>query len=412
MKSRQKLYLKLNLMSLFFAAVSLISITLAWFAYSGLAKVSTEMDVKAWYIEFQKGSEVVSNNIVVSLTDIYPGMKTVNETVEIKNFGDSDANLSYSIVSARILDDTSDDYVVDNSTVTSEYVEDQLAHEYPFHVNINLSKNYVVSKEGTSVFNVSISWPLDSDNDNLDSVWGTKSYQFQEREKLKQLSDVNYKVRSSVKIVISVKAEQYVENDTASDMNYDLGDIVLYDVQNNKICNELSSTCLKTYVIDVNNTLKDNMVTLLPDLYNNYTNGSYDNYDSLFTTLTSTWGVNSRPLEVSDLLKIISTDVTNSLLIRDGMSDSIIGNLNYNNRMANQINKAITYNGYYSFLNEKFRFLTTSKCYWVNSNYNSDSAFALVKSSDSNSKIYSEKKINSCSIVPVISVPKTNLKNP
>ena len=37
-----KAYIKINIISLFFIAISSISVTLAWFAYSGLAKVSTE----------------------------------------------------------------------------------------------------------------------------------------------------------------------------------------------------------------------------------------------------------------------------------------------------------------------------------------------------------------------------------
>ena len=48
MKRKHKLYLKLNLMSLFFIGVSFISVTLAWFAYSGLTSVKTEIGVKAY----------------------------------------------------------------------------------------------------------------------------------------------------------------------------------------------------------------------------------------------------------------------------------------------------------------------------------------------------------------------------
>ena len=57
MKSRHRLLLKSNLISLFFIAMSFMSITLAWFAYSGLSTVSTDIDVKAWYIEFDKNVE-------------------------------------------------------------------------------------------------------------------------------------------------------------------------------------------------------------------------------------------------------------------------------------------------------------------------------------------------------------------
>ena len=53
-KKRRRSYLKLNIMSLFFTAVSFISVTLAWFAYSGLVTTQTEVNVKAWYIEFNK----------------------------------------------------------------------------------------------------------------------------------------------------------------------------------------------------------------------------------------------------------------------------------------------------------------------------------------------------------------------
>ena len=45
MNRKHKAYLKLNVMSLFFIAISSISVTLAWFAYSGLSKVTTEIDV-------------------------------------------------------------------------------------------------------------------------------------------------------------------------------------------------------------------------------------------------------------------------------------------------------------------------------------------------------------------------------
>ena len=66
MNRKYKTYLKLNVMSLFFIAISSISVTLAWFAYTGIANVATEIDVKSWLIEFQKNEQTVSNNIVIS----------------------------------------------------------------------------------------------------------------------------------------------------------------------------------------------------------------------------------------------------------------------------------------------------------------------------------------------------------
>lgn len=402
MNRRRRVYVKLNLLSLFFIAVSLTSITLAWFAYSGIASVDTEIDVKAWYIEFQKDNTAVTNNIVISLSDIYPGMDTVSEKVDINNMGDSDAEISYKIESARILDE-------DLVGLDPLALEDKLSHDYPFHLNINLSNNYATSKDGHSQIEVSVSWPLDSDNDEVDSEWGNKAFAFQKSENDKFNLDPNYQIRSSLKVVISVKAEQYMNSNESPDLNYGLGQVVLYDVVNNKVCNELGGTCIKTYVIDNNNKVGDNSVTLLPDLFGSYKSGTYDEYTSLFNALASEWKVNLRPLKVEDVLKIVSNDVTNSVLVRDGLSNDIIGHLKYNDRINTELNKAVSYNGYYTFMNSRFNYLMTSRCYWLNNEYN-DGAFALVKVDNDISKIYKEDKSNSCNIVPVITVSKGNLK--
>ena len=98
--------LKKNIFLIFFIAVSFIATTYAWFAYSGLKSATALVDVKTWYIEFSKTGKAISNNIVISLDKIEPGMKTINEIVDIENKGDSDAKLSYKIESIRILDQT------------------------------------------------------------------------------------------------------------------------------------------------------------------------------------------------------------------------------------------------------------------------------------------------------------------
>ena len=81
MQDKYKTYAKINIISLFFIGVSFISVTLAWFAYSGLTSVGTEIGVKAWQVKFDK--KIESNNIVISLDDVYPGMETKSEKVKI-----------------------------------------------------------------------------------------------------------------------------------------------------------------------------------------------------------------------------------------------------------------------------------------------------------------------------------------
>ena len=85
MKKRARMYLKLNILSVVFVVISFISVTLAWFVYSGISGLETTVNVKAWYVELERNGEKASNNIVISLDNIYPGMDTVTESIKIKN---------------------------------------------------------------------------------------------------------------------------------------------------------------------------------------------------------------------------------------------------------------------------------------------------------------------------------------
>ena len=399
MDKKHKLYLKLNLMSLFFVALSFVSITLAWFAYSGIGNVATEIGVKAWNIEFKNNDDTVANDIVISLSDIYPGMETVSEKVDINNLGDSDAQVSYKIDSARVFDYDLTDL---------ENLEDKMSHEYPFHINISLSKDYAEAQGGHSELEVSISWPLDSDNNELDSKWGNAAFEFQNNELNKHNQDSSYQIRPTLKIVINLTAEQFIETNESPDKSFNLGDLILYDVIDNKVCTELSSSCISTYVIDVNNKIGDTTVSLLPDLYKSYGVGKYTNYDNLLNTLIGRWNVNLRAATVEDILRPISKDVVNSVMVRDNLSDSIVGNLNDPERLNTELNKLKTYNGYFKYSNSSYPYLASNKCYWVKSEYN-DGAFAFIKLDDNYSKIYKEDINTSCTILPLIEVPKSNL---
>ncbi|MDD4282592.1 MAG: hypothetical protein PHX03_02260 [Bacilli bacterium] len=408
MKKKHKLYLRINLVSLFFIIVSFISVTLAWFAYSGMSNLSTEIDVKAWYITLENNGEEVSNEVVISLTDVYPGMETLNEIIKINNLGDSDATVKYSIVSSRILGNPEDNYIIDE-TIKSEYVEDLLAHEYPFHLNINLSKNYVLSKGEETEFEVSISWPLDSDHDSLDSLWGSEAYKYQLSEINKKKDNEDYNIKPAIQIVIKITAEQYLKEDDSSDTKYNLGDEILFDVVNNQVCTEINETCLSTYVIDVDNKMGDDKVTLLPNPKKTYLNTTFNNYQSDYELITNDWITDTRPLVVNDILKIISKDIENSMLIRNELSDAIIGNLNYNDRIEDIKNKTINYNGYYQFKNLKFDYLISDSCYLTNSEYALDTAFIIKKTDENHSIVYGENKTISCNLIPVIIANKSNL---
>lgn len=409
MKRKTKLYLKLNLVSLFFIAVSFISMTLAWFVYSGLSSVQTEVSVKAWYIELEKGGEIVSNNITISLDDIYPGMEPMEEEIKVKNFGDSNAQIKYEITGIRIFDKE----ISVNEEITAEYLEDMLSHEYPVHINIDLNKRFILAKTDEATFKVSISWPLDSGSlelDKLDSEWGTKAYKFKQAEQELKEKDPSYQIKAPIKLDLKLTAEQYIESDKSnSDMAYRFGNEILFDIEENKRCYSESPTCIRTNVIDANNKVSDETVTLLPKISKLDENSisDYENINAKFESQTENWKVTTRLLSVQDILSPISKDITSSVLVRPEISDLVIGNLAYEGRMNKVLLKAINSGGLFKFLN-KYSYFTTTDCYWVSAFYkdenetDKETTFVATTYDESSTQIYETLKTENCKVVPVI----------
>lgn len=417
-KKRYKRYLKINLISLLFIVVSFSSLTLAWFAYSGLTNTSMDIDVKGWYIELERGGKKSTNKIEVSLPEIYPGMDTVVEKVKLKNLGDYDASLKYSIETARILGNEEDNYVINeelDNGLTSEYVEDVLSHNYPFHININLSRDYILSNQTDVEFEVSVSWPLSSGTDKIDSDWGMAAYQFNKDELEKAGLDPNYKKRTPIALEIKLTAEQYVKGDDSSDIRYYLGQNILYDVENNQKCSEVKGNCLSTYVIDNNNLVKDDFVRVIPEINNLNSLSNIENYDTNYINLIDDWSVETEDLKIDDLLYIITEDIDNSVLVRKDLSDKIIGNLKYPDRLDTELDKIINDESefkfmHYRFMNNRFPYLVSDTCYWTNSKFDESSTFAYEKIDDNTSKIFNQSNDLECKIVPVIKINKEYLK--
>ena len=399
MEKKHKTYLKLNLMSIFFLAVSFISVTLAWFAYTGFASSKIDVDIKAWYIEFN-GESKADNEIVIPLTNIYPGMDTVVESVNIKNKGDSDAKLSYEIESVRILDEELD------TSQNQNVLRDILTNNYPFSIDISLSKEYIDAGGGEASIDLSVSWPLDSDTDEDDSSWGSKTYLFQDEEAKKDAADPNYNARSSIKVVISLIAEQNIDKFT-----YNTGNMILFDPTLDSKCDTIGGSCYITNMITPSYDDSDS-VLLLPNILNDYGYGKFDQFENKMIDITSSWLTQTYRLELKDLINLVSNDVHNTLLIREGLSDSILGYIGEESRFDAFIKDKVVnekYNGYITFDSNLYDYLDTNKCYWINYEYGVDTAFAFTKLEDGKMKIYPENKESECYFVPVISVLRSKL---
>ena len=390
LSKKRKVYLKLNIVSILFAIVSLTSVTLAWFAYSGLAEARTEVGVKAWYIEFEKNNEVVSNDIVISLEDIYPGMAPKKEEVTIKNLGDVDAKLTYKIDSARILDSNEDYYQLSNNMDTNT-IEDALSHNYPFHIDINVDKLYIDSKD-EATFKINVTWPLDSGNNNLDSLWGRRAYQYGENQELLEPEER----APAIEVAIKVTAEQAIADLNSVDINYLLGKKIKYDTSTGEACTTLGGTCIETHVIDTYNLVSDEYVNLLPRT--SLGNGTFTDYQNI----DPDWNSQFRLLTAADIIKVLSLDIENSTIKIEGISDTVIGRVLTNTRANNIINNVVTNNGYFEY--SSFAYLKYGSCIWTSDNYNT-LGFAL-----DNTKLYGEDKTEVCKMIPVLRVLKSKLE--
>lgn len=393
MKKRHVTYLKLNIISLFFIAVSFTSITLAWFAYSGIAKTTTKIDVKAWHISFDKENDPETNNITISVPSIYPGMQTAYDSINIKNLGDSDAKLSYKVDSVTILGNTT------KAPLSFGYLEDKIANDYPFSVNVSLDKKYIEAKTGEAAINIAVSWPFDSGDDKFDSDWGNLAYNYQNNPENEGLP--------AIKVNIKINAEQ-----TMDKYLYNSGDVLLYDVVNDTKCSEIKDSCISTRVLSPNYH-DGQSILLLPNLLSTYETNIYDEFDNLRNSISSSWSVTTKPFELSFILDFLSEDLNKSLLVRETLSDSLIGYKGYKGDILRyddyMTKKVLPYNSYFKFDNDRYNYLATSNCYWLNEEYDDTRAFALVKDDTLGNIIVPYLKTNKCSSVPVIEISKEKL---
>ncbi len=389
-----------------FIILSFISVTYAWFTFSGIIGLGAEVDVKAWYIEFNDGDTAVSNNITITSKDIYPGMETVYEEITIDNKGDTNAIISIIMHEARVLNI---DHFSLSDTTTSESIEDAMAHDYPFKINI-VTEDNLVEPQTKGKFTISISWPADSGDDILDTYWGQEAYKFNLEEQAKLDADPDYQRKNPIELRITVLAEQDVKEASSFDENYQLGKTVLMDVVNNTSCSAIGGNCIKTTVIESNNKIENQTVALIPDIKDTYQTSTYANYNATLLNYNTTWSVNTRALTTHDILNIISKDVENTVLTSPSTSNIIVGNITTETRANSIMQKAISLNGQFEYSNAKYSYLDSVNCVWTTTEYNTENAFAIANNTSTSAKLYSENKNTTCKVVPVIIADKSNLQ--
>ena len=224
---------KINISSLAFFAISMISITLAWFAYTNTVSSNMNINLKSWNVRITKNNTNVNNTFSININDLYPGAQTFDETYTIHNDGDIAAKISYNIKSFRIFNT---EYTTANSISFA-----QLERDYPFVLSFTHGSRYLAPGD-TSTFNVNCQWPLDSGNNELDTQYGQMAYDFYQQEQQLHNQNSSYQMRSGLELKIEIVISQYIDetNSFATDswdtieLAVEKGDTSKYNVGDTK----------------------------------------------------------------------------------------------------------------------------------------------------------------------------------
>lgn len=384
----------LNFTALFFFLLSSISFTFAWFVYSSVVQTEIEIGVTAWHIELRDGEDEISYELLVPINEFHPGMKKYIKNIEILNKGDIDAEFSYNITSLRIFDQNF-------STENQEELQDKLAQTYPFLFNIEVDSSFVGKGESV-MLNIVADWPLDSGDDEKDSLWGNDAYNFNQAELAKSKENPDYKVRPFIEIALELNTKQYVEeNEEVTDNRYLSGNLYNFNIETLSSCNIGEDKCYNFYVIDKNSLISDDKVKLILNPRNYIQEGTYE-YVSEYVT------DNLKLPTAQEIMYAISRDIidTNIVVPNPNISNRILGNIEFGERKTDILNNVASRNGHIEFSKNYFNNLSSDTCYWTSTEYNENMNYAVKNNDEETIKLYGENKNSNCLFVPVIEIEK------
>lgn len=174
MKKIVKIIKTIKIRNIIFLILLLIFNTYAWFIYATRVSTGISAHVSSWNVEFSTGEDETTTNIVIELDRIYPGMEIVKKEVSVKNKGEISAKLDYDIIALKVMEE---EYKI-GEDMTSEELESKMKSEYPFKVNIIKDDAELLQGIGPGRFSVTIEWPFESGDDELDTLWGSKAYEY------------------------------------------------------------------------------------------------------------------------------------------------------------------------------------------------------------------------------------------
>ncbi len=166
----------------------LVANSYAWLIYVNTVNNTVDVHVASWKIDFKDGDDQIVDYVNVVVDNIYPGMPNFTNELKAFNYSEVMANVSYSILEANIM---GDEYVTiegraekGEQSVTGDLTSDQLKtrllNEYPFQISFNISSQSMEAETGLALFTTNVTWAYESGNDELDTQWGTRAYNFRQ----------------------------------------------------------------------------------------------------------------------------------------------------------------------------------------------------------------------------------------
>ena len=194
MKKKTKRNIRIR--TIFLLILSLSCNTFAWFVYNTKVENSLTTSVKAWHVSFEDSNNDSIKYMEFNVDYIYPGMTEYTNYITVTNDGETKAQINYEIEELRILDKN-----YSNEDYTQEKLNNIIDNNYPFKIEFSINKD-VLNIHEVATFNVKVNWPYESNNDELDTLYGNKSYEYKQ----------NYPDKSGISIKLKLSVSQLSDN--------------------------------------------------------------------------------------------------------------------------------------------------------------------------------------------------------
>ena len=190
-----KIMKKIKIRNLIILILLLVFNAYAWFVYTTRVSLDLSAHVSSWDVQFVAKDGGVSSDMIIKVEKVYPGMEDFEKIIEVQNRGEVNVELSYEIESVRIMDETIEKN--DETGVTSESIEEKLKNDYPFKINIVKDDSNLITGSGNGSFKITVVWPYESGDDEADTNWGRKAYEYYENNPDKEFIELKLVLKAT-----------------------------------------------------------------------------------------------------------------------------------------------------------------------------------------------------------------------